>query len=206
MDQRNVWVGSDLQNPVYIEIKGENYEFVEHTDDMWEICPNTIYRLQAITGSYMSISQWDWTFPESWELLSSENLSEILVETGDYINWEDEVHVDVYNNDCATWLYYVDYLLVTEPPYGCGELMQFNLYPNPASTNITVQISENKSSKDDELNYYISIVDKSGRVLIHQLAKGNLHNIDISKLQNGEYTVVLSRGRVVNSLSFIKSN
>ncbi len=33
LNQKNVWVGSDLQYPVWLEIKGENNEFVEHTND-----------------------------------------------------------------------------------------------------------------------------------------------------------------------------
>ena len=204
LDQRNVWVGSDLPDPEYIEIKGENYEFVEHTNDYWELCPNTIYLLQAHSSS--SVSQWDWTIPESWEMLSNENSPEVLIQTGDYILWEDEVQVDVYNYACGTWIYYADYLLVTEPPYGCGELLKFNLYPNPATSTLTLQINENELTRENTSNYNISIVDKFGRVTINKITKGNLHNLDISNLPNGEYTVVISKGRIVKSQRFIKSN
>jgi hypothetical protein len=206
LNQKNVWVGSDLQYPVWLEIKGENNEFVEHTNDMWELCPNTNYLLRASSSS--DISQWDWSIPESWELLSDENYPEILIQTGDYIIWEDEVHVDVYNYDCGNWLYYADYLLVTEPPYGlgCGELLQFNVYPNPATTSITLQINENESTRDNKSSYNISIVDKSGRVSINKATKGNMLNLDISNLPNGEYTIVISNGRSINSRPFIKNN
>jgi hypothetical protein len=200
------WLGSDLPDPVVLEIKGENYEFVEHTNDMWELCPNTIYRLQAHSSS--SISQWEWTIPESWELLSNENSPEILIQTGDYIYWEDEVHVDVYNYGCDTWIYNADYLLVTEPPYGCGEFLQLNLYPNPATNSISIQIIGNENYLEN-INAYsinISIIDKSGRVLINKVTKVNLINLDISDLQKGEYTVVTTIGKQVKSLRFIKSN
>jgi hypothetical protein len=93
LEQKYVWVGSNLSDPISIVIKGENYEFVEHTNDMWELCPNTIYRLQAFSSS--EVYGWDWRIPWNWELLSDENSPEILIQTGDNIYWEDEVVVDV---------------------------------------------------------------------------------------------------------------
>jgi Zn-dependent metalloprotease len=206
LGQKNVWVGSDLPYPVNIEMTGENYELVEHTNDYWEVCPNTIYRVVAHTLSYPSITQWDWTIPESWELLSNENSPEIMVQTGEYIVWEDEVRVDVYNYACDTWIYYADYLLVTEPPFGCGESLQFNLFPNPAKTSLTIQISEDENYKESSPNYRIAIMDQSGRVTLNKITKGNLHHFDISNLKDGEYTVIISLGKKIRSQKFIKSN
>jgi len=204
VSQKSVWVGSDLPDPLYIEIKGENYEFIEHTNDMWEICPNTIYRLQAHSSS--GISQWDWTIPESWQLLSNENSPEILIQTGDYIYWEDEVHVDVYNYVCDTWIYYADYLLVTEPPYGCGESIQYMLYPNPADQTIFID----RINSFDINNKGISLMNKEicntgikkGTVVVKIYNdKGVLYenqfpeasfNINISNLPNNLYYIELS--------------
>jgi hypothetical protein len=189
LDQKNVWVGSDLQYPVSLEIKGENYEFIEHTNDMWELCPNTVYRLQAQSSS--TISQWDWTIPESWELLSSENSPEILIETGDYIIWEDEVHVDVYNYACNTWIYYADYLTVTEPPYGCGESMQLIFYPNPASTSVEVELIS-KANKNLSDEYSVSIIDNMGTIYYNSKEASTKFILPVTNLKNGKYLIVVS--------------
>lgn len=206
INQISVWVGPDLHTPISLSITGEYGEFIEHTNDMWELCPNTNYLIKAFPSS--EISQWDWTIPETWELLSNENSPEILVQTGDNIYWEDEVHVDVYNYACDTWIYIADYLLVTEPPYGigCGESLKFNIYPNPAKNSISLQINDTELLKNYRSSYNISIVDNSGRIRIKKVTTGNLINIDISGLPTGEYTIVISNGNKINSQRFIKSN
>lgn len=202
--QKTVWLGSVLQYPVNIEIKGENYELVEHTNDYWELCPNTIYRLVVHTQS--DVGQWGWNIPASWEFLSNENSPEVLIQTGAYIVWEDVVDVEVYYSPCATWIYSADYLYVTEPPYGCGELLKFDIYPNPSKSTLTIRINENEFGRENKSNYNISIVDKSGRVPISKIIKENLYNLDISNLPNGEYTVVITLDKIVKSQRFVKSN
>lgn len=204
INQLNVWVGSYLPYPLNIEMKGENYELVEHTNDYWELCPNTTYRLVAHTQD--DVSQWDWTIPESWEFLSSENSPEVLIQTGDYILWEDIASLDVYFSPCASWIYSVDYLYVTEPPFGCGELLKVVVFPNPAKNSITLQLEENELAKDNQSNFNISIVDNSGRIRIIKITKENQLNIDVSSLPRGEYTIVISNGKTINSHRFIKSN
>ncbi len=206
--QKSVMVGSDLSSFVDVLIVGENYELVEHTDNMYSICPNTLYRLQAqsiFNGSV--ISNWSWTIPESWEIIGNDNLPEILVETGDYITYEDEVTVDVFNSDCQTWTYFADYAYVQED-YGCGESLMLIVYPNPTATTITLQINDTESSgaKFLNTNIIISIVDKTGRVWINKVIKENSLNLDISYLPIGEYTVVASNGKAINSQKLIKTD
>jgi len=175
---------------------------------MYSICPNTLYRLQAqsiFNGSV--ISNWSWTIPESWEIIGNDNLPEILVETGDYITYEDEVTVDVFNSDCQTWTYFADYAYVQED-YGCGESLMLIVYPNPTATTITLQINDTESSgaKFLNTNIIISIVDKTGRVWINKVIKENSLNLDISYLPIGEYTVVASNGKAINSQKLIKTD
>lgn len=199
----SVWVGSDLPNPVTIDIRGEYGEFVEHTGNMWELCPNSNYYLRA-TPSDINVA-WDWSLPESWELLSYEDSPEILIQTGEHIMWEEEAHLDVFNYNCDTWIYSAAYILTDESP-SCGELMQLLLYPNPAKNSITLKINENELAKDKKTNFNVSIVDNSGRIRINKITTENLFNIDISSLPIGEYTVVISNGNTKNSQRFIKSN
>lgn len=204
--EKIVQLGSIAPDPITIELKGENYELVEHTNDMWELCPNTIYRLQASYSS--TIIGWDWTIPETWEMLSSENSPEILIQTGDYIYWEDEVHVDVEYSPCGEWIYGADALLVTWPPFGCGESLQIDLYPNPATNFITLEINKNGSSSKQILNtnIKISVSDRSGRVWISKDTRENCISLDISSLPKGVYIVNTSMGHKAKTLKFIKSN
>ncbi len=163
---------------------------------MWEVCPNTIYRLRAHSSS--DISQWDWTIPESWELLSNENSPEILVQTGDYIIWEDEVQVDVYNYACDTWIYYADYLLVTEPPFGCGESKQLSLYPNPTSNSVEVElVSSNNKNPINE--YSVSIIDNIGTIYYSSKEASSKFTLPVNNLKNGKYLVVVSDGKTRHS-------
>lgn len=58
------------------------------------------------------------------------------------------------------------------------------LYPNPASINISIRFIANNYN-----NCYISIWDKNGRMLINQKVTTDNSGIDISKLGNGFYIV-----------------
>jgi hypothetical protein len=64
----------------------------------------------------------------------------------------------------------------------------FNIYPNPASTSIQLQLSKNVTG-----NVSIEITELSGRVIQNQILSmnGNTARLDISKLSNGTYLLRL---------------
>lgn len=195
----SVWVGSDLPNPVTIDIRGEYGEFVEHTGNMWELCPNSNYYLRA-TPSDINVA-WDWSLPESWELLSAEDSPEILIQTGDYIMWEEEAHVDVFNYNCGTWIYSAAYILTDESP-SCGELMQLMLYPNPASNNVEVElISSNKKNPINKCA--VSIIDNIGTIYYSSKETSTKFTLPVNNLRNGKYLVVVSDGKTRHSKTLI---
>lgn len=177
--------------------------------EIGELCPNTIYHLRAqsiLNGK--GISAWAWTIPSSWELLSDENAPDILIQTGGSIYYEDEVGVDLHNLICDTWLYHIDYLLAMQSQFACGESLQIDLYPNPATNFITLEINKNGSSSKQILNtnIKISVSDRSGRVWISKDTRANCISLDISSLPKGVYIVNTSMGHKAKTLKFIKSN
>jgi hypothetical protein len=62
--------------------------------------------------------------------------------------------------------------------------LKYNVYPNPANSQITVSLEETDTDLDN-----IQIEDVIGRVLIQQRVKGNQVGIDIQSLISGLYFV-----------------
>jgi len=56
-----------------------------------------------------------------------------------------------------------------------------DFYPNPANTEVNILIDANNS------NYYVQIIDISGRILISEQESGSKSRIDISNLETGLY-------------------
>jgi hypothetical protein len=154
------------------------------------------------------ITGWDWTIPESWELLSSENYPEILIQTGDYLYWEDEVHVDIYNSICNTWTYCANYILTQENPYGeCDDqLYQYILFPNPVNDILTIEkvlvldlkivsgvrmISEISNYKTDANTIIIKIFDNTGLKFESKYSDESKFVLNVSNLPKGMYFIQL---------------
>ena len=78
--------------------------------------------------------------------------------------------------------------------------IEVNIYPNPASEIITIEVTENVSSE----NY--KIIDISGRVIVNSSVslRNGTANIDISKLERGLYFLMLSDGNSSITSSFVK--
>jgi aminopeptidase N len=62
-----------------------------------------------------------------------------------------------------------------------------NIYPNPATNNVTVAISNSNVGS----NAKIIITDVSGRIILSQQANNGDNNINLNQLQNGVYFVTL---------------
>jgi hypothetical protein len=63
---------------------------------------------------------------------------------------------------------------------------------NPANTTTAI-------SFDSKEALTIEVVDMNGNVLITDVAKNNLYNLDVSKLANGAYTVLLRGANGIQS-------
>ncbi len=73
----------------------------------------------------------------------------------------------------------------------CTEVEEFNvknisIYPNPTSDYITIKMNEFKP------NTSIRLIDNTGKIIKRKQAKSNQEIIELSKLANGIYTIVIS--------------
>ncbi len=74
------------------------------------------------------------------------------------------------------------------------ENAQFKIYPNPASTALTVEAINSKGVEQK-----INIIDITGRTLLHQLSNKEKVNFDISELAAGVYIVeIISSNKKYN--------
>jgi PKD repeat protein len=80
-----------------------------------------------------------------------------------------------------------------------GDLANIKIYPNPVSNYLYLANLKNQ-------NLTLSLIDVSGRVVLHKMINGSEATIGISALKNGIYTVLISsRNKVsVNKIIVIK--
>jgi Secretion system C-terminal sorting domain len=98
---------------------------------------------------------------------------------------------------------YVDNLSFTNPTQSVSNLssdMAFDLYPNPTTQNITLNLESNQTA-----NLNISVMDALGNLCSTTLAqKGSLLNIDVSHLSSGIYFVRVQTSGRTTTQKFIK--
>jgi len=75
-------------------------------------------------------------------------------------------------------------------------------YPNPASNILTLRISKEKTSIDDE--YLVNIYDRYGKIMYSNLTNESEVQIDVSSFISGNYFVTLSKDGKQTSITFIK--
>ncbi len=79
----------------------------------------------------------------------------------------------------------------------------FTLYPNPASDNVTVSISETSSLSIPDQRYGVNLYNSSGSIIGSYTMLGNIFNIPINNLQEGTYTVKVNNGNISNTSQLI---
>lgn len=83
---------------------------------------------------------------------------------------------------------------VVDPP---GQL-EFGMMPNPARDIITITRATNEQGS-------IMVTDATGRVVMNELwGNGTAHNINVTALPPGSYTIVLSDGTARSAKTFMK--
>lgn len=66
-----------------------------------------------------------------------------------------------------------------------SELLNIQIYPNPAASQITILIPEGSST------YNIQVIDLTGRVLVTSIISNNIGDLDIAHLENGGYLIYI---------------
>jgi len=80
-----------------------------------------------------------------------------------------------------------------------NENRYISIYPNPASTNLTINISDNIFEKGE-----LAIIDTRGRLVMQQNISTNQTVVDVAKLVNGYYIVRLTINGKVEYMQFVK--
>ena len=77
-------------------------------------------------------------------------------------------------------------------------LFEAIVYPNPASTNITIEISEKTDNRlGSTEDFDIQIIDIHGRLYESSKTESNIMRFDVSRYKSGLYKIVIRRGKNV---------
>jgi Secretion system C-terminal sorting domain len=92
--------------------------------------------------------------------------------------------------------------MITELPVALNDQINCNIYPNPTSGELNIEIDVNASS-----NAVIKVLDVRGtvvKIVQTDLEKGkNLNNINIGELPSGEYMIQVTDGKALNAVKKI---
>lgn len=84
-----------------------------------------------------------------------------------------------------------------------GNDAQLSLYPNPANTTLEI-VFENGAASDDESEIEAYVLDMTGRKVLEVPFGNGHHTLEVSDLQNGTYSFVVStKGKVIDQQKFI---
>jgi hypothetical protein len=84
-----------------------------------------------------------------------------------------------------------------------GDTEEFNLYPNPANAEINILINK---EIDKNTVYDLVLYDQFGRIILNQNnIENSYHNIDISNLHSGIYSLQIKyHDGSISNRNFIK--
>ncbi len=78
-----------------------------------------------------------------------------------------------------------------------AQQMPYAIYPNPANTTVTINLSSSVYHK-------ISIIDMAGRIVKEAETNNNLLHVDINELAPGTYTIAIAEGHQVVYQKLVK--
>ena len=80
-----------------------------------------------------------------------------------------------------------------------NKLLSFEMYPNPASDVLTVQLPTGTEKAE------VSVFDYTGRLVTSKIISSNDTSIDVQKLSNGIYLIRVSSDAKIGAQRFIKN-
>jgi len=171
------------------------------------VCPNSIYTYTAqVPGGHSSSYSYSWTYPSNWYFYS-QSQNTITLQTPGSPQYG-TVRVSITN--CAGASGYSG--ITVYPRSGCGGY--FMLFPNPASTEVTISVADLTSSSDDinhelstvssvQSNYSVKIYNSQGSLMGSFIRSGKSFSVPLHNLQNGTYTVEVSNGKIKDTNQLI---
>jgi hypothetical protein len=156
-----------------------------------ELILDTIVNISLLNGEIRKKFVFENYMPNSSYYIESIGGSNGLCEPIVSFEWDGgffcvkENSINLWGDDCEFW--FVD--------VSKNDLHDVNIYPNPASTNITIETSSHGR---------VSILNLSGQKLLHLGITEPKARIDISSLPNGVYIVKLVGEKGVQVSKFVK--
>ena len=187
--QFNVWAGIFI-NPI---VTGQA-----------AVCPGSLYTYTAQTpGGYQSGYSYTWTYPSGW-YNNGQIQNMINLQTPMYNMSYGPVRVSI-TNQCGSSGFSG---ITTYPNPQCPHY--FVLYPNPATDNVTVTISEHSLNTYDsislsslnsgftplgQIEYKIRIYNSQGELMLTFTRTGNTFMIPVTNLNSGTYLFEVSNSK-----------
>jgi len=176
------------------------------------VCPSSIYTYTAqVPGGHSSSYSYSWTYPSNW-LYPYKYQNTIRLQTPASPNYG-TVRVAI-TNACGTSSYSG---ITVYPSYNCGRY--FTIYPNPASTDITVTLNENKeinindssivdlttaqSITEDLSVFKVRIYNNMGILVSTFTRSGKNFKIPLINMRDGTYIIELMNGENIYREQFI---
>jgi len=151
------------------------------TGDVWLLCPNSSYYIYLNNSSGCSTSNYQWNIPSGWTLYE---------QSQNYIRVNTNNTPSAVLNVSATTCCNNSYLIKTQyfgQSYSCGGY--FMLYPNPATTEVNIEFTDEVDLSDKNTNIEIYDTNYNKELTIKELQK-NL-KINTRSLNNGFHFVLL---------------
>ena len=136
--------------------------------------------------------------PENFSIIQNDNsLTVIPLKTGG------GVFTIKSSNSCGPGEELGVYLTLNTCSGGTGPLKPpglpvddlMTISPNPASSEVAIEIADNADSQSNAVSTYtVQIVDMSGAKAFHGKKKGKKFNLSTSSLRNGTYNLIVSDG------------
>ena len=157
------------------------------------VCPGNNYVYTANPqGGHNSSYTYQWTKPANWTV-NYQSANTISLYVPMYNPDYGAVSARI-NNGCAFSSYSG---LTVYPGFGCGSGFYFSVYPNPASSILTVEMVEEEKSASEEnmtnlLNetntrYSVELLTDYGRRVVAQNSEAGIVSINTERLSKGLY-------------------
>jgi len=170
-----------------------------------DVCPGNNYvYTAAVPGGHQSGYTYQWTKPSNWSLnyQSANSISYYVpANSPDY----GAVQASIYNG-CGSYSGYSG--ITVFPGYSCGGSFSLSVFPNPASSDLTIALladesvaavesdgfSASAALAPEPTEFQLRLIDFSGEVVLTETCNGTSVSLNVGALPAGIYLVKVFMG------------